>query len=114
MVSDTEIALNRLRSTSKRRNVRRDRWVVFLLGGEWGVGRGANFPGDQAAFDNAVQHFRRGLLGKHEAYGQGSSGCSHAINTFRVTHHCMNHSLYLDCSRGIHRVPNQELRCLTR
>lgn len=36
MISNTEIALRRMRSTSKRRNVRRDRLVVFLLGG--GVG----------------------------------------------------------------------------
>ena len=29
---------------------------------------GSNFPGDQAAFDNALLNFRREHLGKHEAY----------------------------------------------
>lgn len=89
-------------------------WLYFYSGGSGVSVRRANLPGDQAAFDNALQYFLREVSGKHEAYGQGSTGRSHAINIFRVTHHCMNHSLSFDCSRGIHRVPTQELRCLTR
>lgn len=57
---NTKITTRRMANTSRRRCVRSDHWLYFYSegGGEWGVGREANFPEDQAAFDTTVQKFR--------------------------------------------------------
>lgn len=68
MIFNTTIAIGRMRNTSKRRKARSDDWWYFYSEGEWGVGSGANFLRDQAAFENALQNFRREVLGKDEAY----------------------------------------------
>lgn len=68
MIFNTTRAIRRMRNTSKRRKVRSDDWWYFYSEGEWGVGSGANFLGDQAAIDNALQNFRWEVFGKDEAY----------------------------------------------